>query len=469
MKINKECFENQSMICIFAGLFTLYALTVRGCKSLRIKNINTFDMKKVMVLALSSLFFLPFLFGQKSNKDNLYACSHKRQWGFCDSRGNVIIPQIYEKVTDIKDGCAWVKQNDKWGRINTDQEVKVNLVYEEYKEFSPGLFALRKGGKWGLVNGEGTQIIDHKYDLILAPDNGMMAVCDGPVWGVVNIKGDEIVPMIFAEVGRVPGDPHLFNVERYFDEGMIRANIGTRWGIFNEKGEEVVPLTYDFIGTYSHGLAQASMDKKAGYLNKFGKIAIPFQFEIAQVFPDKYDVTMAKKGGKWGMIDVSGKNITPFKYSVCNGNLRNGYVFVKEGDKTGKLNILGQETWNAPREIKVVIPKDEKPKEEVKMTVSPPKAEEAVKENEPKTDEPETKTAKTKKGKKEKAPKKEKTSKAKSGDKKDDGIERKHEFDAEGNEIKKDEKGEKPKKEKKEKTKKEKVKKEKTKEEKKDK
>lgn len=113
--------------------------------------------------------------------------------------------------------------------------------------------------------------------------------------------------------------------------------------LLNNKGSVIVPKG-KFIDAFefSEGLAGVvNNDYKVGYIDKTGKVIIPFKYEPAivgeggegvEVSPFKQglaSVAILKKsayGGEdsyWGFIDKNGKTIIPFKYNAA-GNFGSG-------------------------------------------------------------------------------------------------------------------------------------------------
>ena len=55
-----------------------------------------------------------------------------------------------------------------------------------------------------------------------------------------------------------------------------------------------------------------AIDKKAGYINKLGKIVIPLQYDGVGSFNNGFATVMIDS--KWGLIDKTGKEIIPCLY-----------------------------------------------------------------------------------------------------------------------------------------------------------
>mgnify|MGYP003291734872 CR=1 FL=1 len=60
-------------------------------------------------------------------------------------------------------GLAPVQQNGKCGFINTKGEVVIPCIYDEAGWFSEGLALVKQNGKWSIINTEG-KVIVAEYD-----------------------------------------------------------------------------------------------------------------------------------------------------------------------------------------------------------------------------------------------------------------------------------------------------------------
>ena len=59
-------------------------------------------------------------------------------------------------------------------------------------------------------------------------------------------------------------------------------------------------------------LAHAKLNGYHGFINKKGKVIVPFIYSDASFFKD--GLVMLKNNSKWGFLDTKGKTIIPFEY-----------------------------------------------------------------------------------------------------------------------------------------------------------
>jgi len=100
---------------------------------------------------------------------------------------------------------------------------------------------------------------------------------------------------------------------------------------------------YDFIGTFSEGLALVRRDSKFGFVNEEMELIIPLMFDFAEYFHG--GVAVVSIDGKWGAIDTTGQITVPLIYDF----IRIGFSyneglawFIRDG-KLGYVHRDGRE------------------------------------------------------------------------------------------------------------------------------
>lgn len=124
-------------------------------------------MKKLEKLLF--LFCLVSLFGCKSaNKKEpvIFAVNVGEIGLFLDENGSFLFGKQYEHVSRFNEGYAPVKSNGKYGFINTKGEVVVPCIYDLAHSFYEGYATVESNGKWGVVDKKGRVIIQPIYDYV---------------------------------------------------------------------------------------------------------------------------------------------------------------------------------------------------------------------------------------------------------------------------------------------------------------
>ncbi|WMJ23061.1 WG repeat-containing protein [Paludicola sp. MB14-C6] len=156
------------------------------------------------------------------------------------------------------------------------------------------------------------------------------------VWDTVTNKPYntyiDVAPISQEMISSIPVPVQSVTIESNFKEDYTEYSVTSYRGLygFMTKGKLITPLVYECVHPFSDGLAAVKKDGVWGYINETGKVVIPCQFsdlfeanirfgsnyyekEILYNFSSGY--AAITKGGKWGYIDKTGKEITPFIYT----------------------------------------------------------------------------------------------------------------------------------------------------------
>jgi len=264
---------------------------------------------------------------------------------------------IYDRVGNFKEGLApiyEVNSTTKVGYIdNTGKEV-IPVTYEDdYKDdaFTNGLAKVKKNGLYGLVDKTGKLIVPCDYRSIGTFSEGIVEAYkpDGKV-GFINTKGKMVIPFQY-NIFSILGGVKCIN-------GMIPIEGGNgKKGYIDKAGKIIVPLEYEIVRNFSDGLGMVKKiyNGKVSFVNTKGEIVIREKYDNATPFMDglAYVNIGAKEktlydglsGGKWGVIDKTGKVIVPIVYDMID-EIKNGLTIVAMGkypnEKKGLINIDGK-------------------------------------------------------------------------------------------------------------------------------
>ena len=137
--------------------------------------------------------------------------------------GVVVIPAIYDKAWDFREGLALVELNDKWGYIDKIGKEVIPIKYNEVYSFKEGLALVKLNGKWGYIDKLGYEVIQIKYE---------------SAWD--------------------------------FREGLALVANNGKGGYIDKSGKEVIPIKYDWAGSFQNGKAKVRLNGKRGTIDKQG-------------------------------------------------------------------------------------------------------------------------------------------------------------------------------------------------------
>jgi len=171
---------------------------------------------------------------------------------------------------DTESGITRVQNDGKWGMISLDGDVVLRVEYDEIDSVAPcGVSKIRLGNKWGLINTMGQEKLPIKYDLLLLSADNERGGC-----------------VISLEEG-----------DRSFKGHLLGSQIEELSVIHSDGSQE--PL--DFGGTANLAPLK-NENEKWGYMDRQGKMRIPYQFDMAWPFDHELGYAVAQEGDQYYMI-----------------------------------------------------------------------------------------------------------------------------------------------------------------------
>lgn len=211
----------------------------------------------------------------------------------------------------------------------------------------PPLYPIRLNGQFGYMDRTGKIVVTPQFHSAWDFHEGMARVdsaTDGH--GIMDAAGKVTFLRQFSWIGD-------------FSDGLaqaVLADASAKTGYIDHTGTLVIPATWEFYGypmsdlmmppwwrrdknsDFSEGLAAVRADnRKLGYIDKTGKIAIPPQFLYARPFSEGL-AAVANDQFAFGYIDAHGKIVIPLMYqNVYPGNFSEGVARVKA---TGEITFV---------------------------------------------------------------------------------------------------------------------------------
>ncbi len=118
----------------------------------------------------------------------------------------------------------------------------------------------------------------------------------------------------------------------------IRQN--EKWGFMDSTGQIIIPCAFDWVESFSEGIASAGSNDRSGFIGKNGKIAIAFDFDEVEAF--NKGLAQVKKNGKVGLTDRAGHLVVPIVYDAISDFYDARAVVVRDG-KYGYIDMFGSE------------------------------------------------------------------------------------------------------------------------------
>ncbi len=202
---------------------------------------------------------------------------------FIDETGTPIINTAFEKAEDFHEHFAQVRIDGKWGFINRKGEMAIKPQFYEAGPFSSGLseVALSPKGKHGFIDTLGNFVIEPQYDNAMPFTDDRTWVSLNAKWGIINKQGKFIISPTYKVVKDIFDPFNLWIPEYDYVTGIINQQ--------KQKASD---------------LAWIMSDGKWGLINKSGKTLTPAVYNEVKDVHEGY--TWVKKDGLWGMLDSTG-------------------------------------------------------------------------------------------------------------------------------------------------------------------
>ena len=327
--------------------------------------------------------------------DSLVTVKKQGKWAFFDSFGKQKTDFIYDEIASTsfnykdtfwKNGLILVRKNKQIGYL--DKNLKEIIPFGKYEtgdRFNSNRIAIvSKNHKYGIIDEFGKEVVKTEYDTIEHPEesyheseifaakkNNYLVLLDkngkkiydkikdfsfdycrlnkkiekiyhvqdlNGKYGAIDTKGKLIIPIIYEEFQDFgSNDNAIVKYKGRF--GLIESNNKTTYPIENKAiYADRRELDYYVI---------KNKDNKYGIINK--NLTPIFYFDFEDLSPCFYDIKnrfIAKKNGKYGVIDRLGGIIIPFQYSKMSNWVEYGpgknYHFVTKDNKEGLITKEGK-------------------------------------------------------------------------------------------------------------------------------
>ena len=194
------------------------------------------------------------------------------------------------------------------------------------------------GTKWGFRDASGKVLFGRKYEYGWYISEGKVSYCDDGLCGYLDRTGEIIIPARFCAV-------------REFHEGLAAAaiqcsedangNLRAVWGYIDVSGEFALVPSPVFTGLpFRDGLVIARKGGKFGLMDRQGNVSVDFQFSVleTQAARDTNGKLLfrVQKGEQSGFINIDGSILTGKFYPSVIG-FEQGVALVLMDDLTWTL------------------------------------------------------------------------------------------------------------------------------------
>lgn len=171
--------------------------------------------------------------------------------------------------------------------------------------------------KYSLLFDDFSEALPPVFDKVFTMQDGLMRAMKNGYSVVVTEKG-KILPGEYLRINEFKED--LSSVK----------SKDNKYGFIDRNGKIVIPFEYEDAGNFAEGFAPVKKDGKWGYISRSGELKIPFDFDEASDFSEEYAVV--SQNGKAGFIDKNGVSPTGFIFDSAKSFRYDIAVVEKNGE-----------------------------------------------------------------------------------------------------------------------------------------
>ncbi len=154
--------------------------------------------------------------------------------GLIDTDGNIVLHPLYDEISGyFHNGYMRIRNNGMTGIIDQNYKVIIPIMYEDISDIKDDLFLAKSKNKWGMINIKNQAVIPFEYDKIRHFNEGLAQVLIKSSIGYINKKNMKVIKPKFD-----------FNALGDFSNRLALVKKNEKYGYINTVGEIVIPITY---------------------------------------------------------------------------------------------------------------------------------------------------------------------------------------------------------------------------------
>jgi hypothetical protein len=250
---------------------------------------------------------------QTSGTNPLFPAPLGTAWGFINNRGKTVIAPRFEAAQPYSEDLAAVKREGRWGYIDRNGSEVIPVRYRTAQSFHNGVAIVDSG-----LPDHPIGVIDTSGAWITQPIFRSLSAADGPNGLLLGQKEPAEGLGFYDRSGNLVLGPYFLAFS--FSQGRARVKTGVRSGsddwIIDASGTLLPkkPLVLDGI-RFSDGMIAIRQDRKLGYMDLDGNIAIEPRYDQGGAFAE--GLAAVQSEGHWSFIDKSGAVAAEFPAGIA--------------------------------------------------------------------------------------------------------------------------------------------------------
>jgi hypothetical protein len=269
-----------------------------------------------------------------SQSEKLFVCKDKEKYGAINDKGDVVIPFLYNKLGDFKNGFAYYFTS-YFGLLN-----KNNQQLDAQWDWVSGVdtnhtIIVSKDKKFGLINSNEQMVLVPQFDYVAACKNGIYLIVKDSKYGFFDVFDQCFLTEIDFTYNAMY-DVNYYTNGKYFK--LLRNN---DISLIDANGRSSIPFgMYTNLFFAKCDLIRIQKNSKYGFVDRKLKLVTPIEYIQATDFENNLAIVKTSKASQ--IITTQGKLV----YEIQNGTISkvNSFLYKVwvEDNKIGVINDKGE-------------------------------------------------------------------------------------------------------------------------------
>lgn len=300
---------------------------------------------------------------------NGYAVASNTQKGIINTKGQVVVPCLYNEVATTGD-ARYIRVKDTYYGIYdtllkkealacvyshipdvvaglgivTDNLQQKCIIDDAYRQLTPCIFKTIQpfdtnghayvqdmGGRWGVIDQSGAVVTGCSLKEVPVFVDGVAIVQSDDGFGLMDSEKKIVIPTKYTQLFR-SGVAHL----------LIFQSNSRFWGIINTAGNIIVKAKYTGISPFDQmGLAVITLGVKQGLMDTLGRVVLEPTYDEIKAYTGT-NFKLIRSGQLYGLLDSLGSVLFEPAYDEIQSYGRTNYTPIRLAQQYGLLDARGR-------------------------------------------------------------------------------------------------------------------------------
>lgn len=276
--------------------------------------------------------------GPFSGATEYFIVEKANQYGAYKTDGTLLLPCEYQFIGKEGSKFILIEKNDLYGFAHPSGKVAIPCKFIDARPFNEQhtLVAQQKKDEvvWNIIDANGNIVQTPEYKDAGTFQNGICPVLHKEKWGLID-QNLELIASKFDYTFSDDNEKWSYGRSKVGD--LIAVSKEGKFGFINTEGKMIIKPKYDDAFSFVWGTARVQLGGKYGLIDPTGKEILPLTYQNIEYDFD-HKVIIATKAGKKGLYEA-GKFVLPCEYSSIE-------IFEVDHPVSGKRSVYAQISKN---------------------------------------------------------------------------------------------------------------------------